>query len=311
MQEGERTMKHNTHIYIATKAMELMTESVSNLKKGRNYYKGSEKTKQRNSMKKLQRLLNYHKSFINEATWAPDDILKDMRQFHTFKLFTDDEFPDHQLHDKQQFKKYGKVYYRWTGGLVFKVDHLAQIISDMGKLRNYNDQFSQKQLMYLYMLLSHYITDAHVPMHCDVRDDSPKRKLQGEYMKSSAHGDLEGLWEDAVLPVVIKEEIVFQTRSDQSIEETEYSKAIKFRLSDCARGGSIAPVHIKKGKLMDFVVNICIDSKKRGLRLFPIDNPKERNDSILPEMTREIFSDAISDLISIWRYIWINSEDED
>ena len=58
---------------------------------------------------------------------------------------------------------------------------------------------------------------------------------------------------------------------------------------------------------MDFMIDICIEAKKRGQLLFPIENPEKRNDDILPEITRNIFSDAIGDLISVWQYIWQKS----
>ncbi|MBN1460586.1 MAG: hypothetical protein JXA57_13715, partial [Armatimonadetes bacterium] len=45
-------------------------------------------------------------------------------------------------------------------GLPYKVDHLAHIIADMSKLRAYNDHFQQRQIMYLYIMISHYIVDA-------------------------------------------------------------------------------------------------------------------------------------------------------
>lgn len=179
-------MKHNTHIYLAAKAIEFTKQSVDNviLTDGR-YLTGSRKTKERNIAKERYRILKYYENLITEASWAPDDVLHDNDPYHIFKLFTDDEFPDHGLIDKTKFERDNVIYYKFAGGLPYRVDHLAQQIIDMSKLRDYNDQFNLKQIMYNYLLLSHYIVDAHVPMHCDLRDDPPSRSRDTEPSRRS------------------------------------------------------------------------------------------------------------------------------
>jgi len=313
-------MKHNTHIYLAAKAIELTRQSVDNTvnKKG-TYLKGTKKTKERRAATERQRILQYYKDFLYEATWAPDDVLRDNDPYHIFKLFTDDEFPDHGFTDKQTYETEDGVFYKFAGGLPFRADHIAQEIINMSKLRDFNDQFEIRQIMYQYLLLSHYLVDAHVPMHCDLRDDPPKarrdsqpsrrrgkNKPDGEYMKSSAHNDLETLWDHAVTPVAIEEEILPRTWTKEKLEKTEYSEMITFNFNDCKKQGDIRVPIIPKRGLLDFMVDVCIESKRRGRILFPIDNPKERNDAVLPETTRNIFSDCIGNLMAVWRYIWVS-----
>ncbi len=79
-------MKHNTHIYIASKATEFLRDSVNNLhtRTGR---MASAKTqrKVKTRAKELQHLLRYHAQDMAEASWAPDDILCDKALYHTFK----------------------------------------------------------------------------------------------------------------------------------------------------------------------------------------------------------------------------------
>ncbi|OIP41788.1 MAG: hypothetical protein AUK47_05795 [Deltaproteobacteria bacterium CG2_30_63_29] len=91
----------------------------------------------------------------------------------------------------------------------------------MAALREYNDQFTRRQLVYQMMLLSHYVVDAHVPMYCDLRDDPPSDtggsqpsrrrgagKPAGQTMKSTAHASLEDVWDAAATPVAVDEGIV-------------------------------------------------------------------------------------------------------
>ncbi|MFC1478668.1 hypothetical protein ACFL57_04340 [Candidatus Margulisiibacteriota bacterium] len=315
-------MKHNTHIYIAAKAIELIRQSVDNTidEKGK-HLKGTNKGKERKDAAKQQRILQYYQEQIEEGSWAPDDILHDNDPFHIFKLFTDKEFPGHTFKNKPQYIKDKETYYKFAGGLPYKIDHIAQQIISMSKLRDFNDQFDLKQIMYMYMLLSHYLADAHVPMHCDLRDDPPSKrgdkepsrrkgtgKPKGKYMKSSAHGSLEGIWDEAVTPVAIEENIIAQTWGKEKLEKTEYSDIITFSFKDCKKDGDVKVPIIPSNGLMDFMVDVCIESKKRGQQLFPIDNPKKRKDEILPEITRKIFADSIGNLLAVWRYIWIKSK---
>lgn len=311
-------MKHNTHIYLAVKAIELIRQSVDNMTDNKNnYLKGSAKAKERREALKCQRTLQYYRDLIEEASWAPDDVLRDNDPYHIFKLFTDAEFPDHNLINKPKFEKGGITYYKYAGGLPHRIDHMAQEIIDMSKLRDRNDQFELKQIMYKYMLISHYMVDAHVPMHCDLRDDPPQKrrdnepsrrkglnKPKGKYMKSSAHNSLETLWEQAVNPVAIEEEIIQRTWVKEKIKETKLSGSIRFGLKDCEKDQIIKTSIIPKNGLMEFMIDVCITSKKRGQILFPLEDPKQRNATVLPEVTRDIFADCIGNLISVWRYIW-------
>jgi hypothetical protein len=311
-------MKHNTHIYLAAKAIELTRQSVDNMHDGNHdYMTGSKKTKERISATTHQRIFQYYQDLIEEATWAPDDVLKDNDPNHIFKLFTDEEFPGHGLKDRPTFKSGNQTFYKFAGGLPYRVDHLARSVLSMCKLREFNDQFDMKQIMYQYLLLSHYIVDAHVPMHCDLRDDPPKegrhpdpsrrkgtQKPSGKYMKSDAHSKLESLWDEAVTPLAIEQEIFPRTWAKESTEKTELSDAVAFTFNDCKRGGEVEVITIPPNGLMNFMIDVCINSKKRSQRLFPLDNPEERDDSVLKDITREIFADCIGSLLSIWRQIW-------
>jgi hypothetical protein len=55
---------------------------------------------------------------------------------------------------------------------------------------------------------------------------------------------------------------------------------------------------------MDFMIDICVWSKERSMKLAPVANPSQYDPAILPGMTREIFADAISNLITIYLWMW-------
>jgi hypothetical protein len=303
-------MKHNTHIYVARKSIEFLYDALGNLH-NRSGSKASSKrkTEARQRGKILQRLLYYHKDTISEASWTPDDVLRDMALYHIFKLFTDSEFTDCEGYIKETHTKNGKYYYRARGGggLPYRVEHLARVIRDMSKLRDYNDSFSMQQIMYLFFLLSHYVVDAHVPMHCDIRDDKPSaaKPKEGNYYEESWHAKVEGQWEEACTPVGLEEELFDREQSKHSDVKTTLSKFVTFKHGNRNHRREIKTYYIAPDDLLKFMIDLCIKTKERSLKLFPPAAPNNvLFDDKFNKLTREIFASAIGNLISIWSCIW-------
>ncbi|VAV85486.1 hypothetical protein MNBD_DELTA01-1168 [hydrothermal vent metagenome] len=308
-------MKHNTHIYLAAKAIEFMREGLGNIRHAKSKKEPKNKRNISAQGKTLQRMLMHYEEVISEASWAPDDILNDKAQFHTFKLFTERDFPGASAFAKETHKnKDNENYYRIKGGggLPYKIDHLARVIADMDKLRRYNDRCSMQQIMYQYLMISHYIVDAHVPMHCDIRDDKPSKKdktkpKNGKYYSGSLHGKIEGLWDKAVTPVAIREEILKPTNKKESAKATELSEAVTFDLKNKDHLAEIKPLLISDKDVLGYMINTCIRTKDRSLDLFPVASPDNWNEAGFPAMTREIFAETIGTLISVWIWIWLKS----
>lgn len=307
-------MKHNTHIYLAAKGIEFLYEGLGNLSYATTGRKASPSTisKRRREGKILQRMLMHYQGVISEASWAPDDIINDKSQYHTFKLFTDREFPGSGSSARET---HADKYYRASGGggLPYKIDHLARVISDMDKLRRYNDRCSMNQIMYQFLMLSHYIADAHVPMHCDLRDDPPSRSdttkpRNGKYYSDALHGKIEQLWEDAVTPVAIEEGIIKVKRRDDDHAPPALSEQIRFNVTNDDHCAEIIPYIIPDDNLMQYMIDLCIQTKERALLLFPVDDPSNWNKQAFPEMTREIFAQTIGNLITVWIWIWGNNK---
>jgi hypothetical protein len=158
-----------------------------------------------------------------------------------------------------------------SGGLPYKVDHLARVIADMRKLRAYNDQFSQRQIIYMYLLISHYVVDACVPMHCDLRDDPPSAgdtdKPKGSYFPASLHGQVEELWERAVAPKV----------------------------------PSTGIVDVESAGLMEHMIDLCVDTLVLSLELFPPGREDEWNTKAITDtVTEAIFGRAVGAVGTVW-----------
>jgi hypothetical protein len=310
-------MKHCSHIYVAHKAIEFLYDGLKNVRTASGgAVEPKTKEKLRESAKTLQRLLLFHSDEISEASWAPDDVLCDMTLYHTFKLFTEEDFPGCAQFARETHTRGGAKYYRAAqgGGLPYKVDHLARVVADMVKLRGYNDAFSMRQSMYLFVLLSHYVTDAHVPMHCDLRDDPPspgtttKPPDLSRYLDKTIHGKIEQLWEDAVIPVAVAEKIMLPTETDHGLPATDLSPMVTMRVTAKNDVARIKPVTIPDRGLMEFMIDVCIRTKQRSLRLFPVTAPSNYDQTVFPSLTQEIFTDAVSTLISLWVWMWREAE---
>jgi len=310
-------MKRNTHVYIVHKAIEFMRDSVDNLlantstnsevrkaSKVSKAKRGSLKTK----AKKLQRLMYAHRDSIIEAAWASDALIHDKRRFHTFKLFKDGIF---DAQEAKAFRKqtYRDIYHRGSdsGGAPYKVDHIAAVISDFRKLREYNDNFSTREIQYLYILASHYIVDLHVPMHCDLRDDPPAQEnILGKpgpltaYFNKSLHGTVEDRWEKAVTPLAIESGYIDIETHKECSKRTEYSCAVEFDLEEMSHRALIRPVYLDDTGIMDFMIDRGICSFERSLEIWPPSEPEYSSRKVTKEITRKIFAEAISSVISVW-----------
>lgn len=306
-------MKHNTHIYLAKKAIEFLYDGCENLYTiGQDKIESKTKTSVRNKAKALQRLLNYHEADVLEASWAPDDIICDKSIYHTFKLFTTDEFSDAKEYAQETHILDGKEYYRTKkgGGLPFKIDHLAKIISDLIKLREYNDAYSMKGIMYLMIMISHYIVDAHVPMHCDLRDDSPKdyTPKNGTYYNDRYHGALEKEWDAVTTEYAVATGCIEAERAayyKKSKGKENLKSAVQFDLSNPKHIDEIKVYNIPNNHLMSFIIEVCIHSKIRNNIIFAPGQTAPDMERF-EQLTRPIYADCIGNLISIWLYIWNN-----
>lgn len=304
-------MKHFSHIYIARKAIEFLPSSIDNLvtRKGtRCRLSAQSMAHYRDTAKTLQRLMLAHQDAIVEASWAPDDVIADMARFHVFKLYRREMFSEGGEDYCEQV--YGDGYCRGkgSGGAPFKVDHLAALTADLRKLRGYNDVFSLRQIHYLYVLISHYVADAHVPMHCDLRDDPPSAADKHKpgpvefYFGARLHAAVEEMWERAVTPVALAERMIEAESYDDLVARNPLSDAIAFDLADAQHRNMIVPVRLAQDEIMDFMIERCIASYERSLAIWP---PEPRGkeygkDDLSPAMTREIFAAAISATISVW-----------
>ena len=153
--------------------------------------------------KSLVRWFMNYRDFVMQGAWYPDLVFADMgtshgvkykpaapgTYFHPFK-----ELPDtmevYKLMIKES-KLYGQPFEIVKGDLCDRCEAMAHTIVDNFKIQFHEDKGnplspSSNHMAMRFYIMSHYIADAHMPLHCDARP------------LGDIHADVEKQWENNV-----------------------------------------------------------------------------------------------------------------
>ena len=139
--------------------------------------------------------------------------------------------------------------------------------------------FNNSQIAVFFLMLSHYVCDAHVPVHCDNRDF---------YKPSKVHPDLEEFWEKQILkffPISENKE-QFDLDADGNLQRDRdvsgYKESILYacdqltensRWKDMSEASQNWRVFLgkKNNNFWDYMVAICVVSFHMSQKMFPPD----------------------------------------
>ena len=152
-----------------------------------------------------------HQDAFVQGAWFPDSVIVDnLSGGHTFKF--------KKPTTKREMKKAGKVknrvpkhlssqtlvskksrfnetvYQKFKYTLPDRCEALSHAIRDMILIQRKESKgseilFNDDQITLYFLMLSHYLADAHVPPHCDNRDF---------YGPPTIHPDMEAYWDDEI-----------------------------------------------------------------------------------------------------------------
>lgn len=158
----------------------------------------------KNDAKTLLKWFKNHRDFVLKGSWYPDAIIKDMATSHVLKYRPDDKsqyntfetLPSeyHLLKIGKDCEYFNKGYTIESGNLPDRCEAIAHSIVDNLKMQESEDKGSpisptDNHIATLFFMLSHYIADAHMPLHCDARSFSDKDDI---------HAQMEKKWDDAI-----------------------------------------------------------------------------------------------------------------
>jgi len=280
-----------------------------------------------------------HKDKVMQGAWFPDELIKDMADNHVLKFAPIDKAPKNtvsippekreKLPPEYLIFKYGKE--SPVVGQAFNVvdpkdnlpdrcESLAEAVIDQLKVQDYEEKGSpvspmDNQVALWLFMLSHYVADAHVPVHCDSRKFS-----EGE----NIHGKLEGVWDDEIKKYyrLNKQENRFlydtsgypatykDLNSDQNYQQSflkSVADELNARKYSCAFGKD-------NNNVWDFMNAVCHNSYLISYRFFPPqygpDNVTAKNwkglapDFSLNQLSTAVLADAIDSISRVWFRVW-------
>ena len=196
-------MKKYSHAWIAFMAIKRLDAIATSESLGAN-------DKNRTEAKALVKWFKDYRDFVIKGAWYPDQVFKDMSTSHIVKY---SPCPDsdtssflklpatHSIY-KMMTKKptlsplYNRPYKleRDSGNCVDRCEALSHSIVDNFKMLHHEEKgcpiaTTGNHLAMRFFILSHYVADCHMPLHCDVRPYSDGKNI---------HGAIEKKWEDQV-----------------------------------------------------------------------------------------------------------------
>ena len=121
-----------------------------------------------------------------------------------------------------------------ASGLVSVRDLSSRRIRDLSSSAN----FSARQVALVFFLVSHYICDAHMPLHCDLRDlfaTSRKTKGKKRRLPVALHPRIEELW-DKNFP--IKEDLILTDYTKETLDEILIDRLPEDSIIEIDKAGS-------------------------------------------------------------------------
>ena len=160
----------------------------------------------RDDANSLVKWFHDYRDFVIEGSWYPDEVFKDMATSHIIK------YKPVQNGTEQPFKKLPKTMKMYTlgqksdlykkpfviesGNCADRCEAIAHSIIDNFKILRTEDRgcplaTSGNHIAMRFFILSHYIADCHMPLHCDCRSFSSGANI---------HGFIESEWPTASTP---------------------------------------------------------------------------------------------------------------
>ncbi|MDH4240249.1 MAG: hypothetical protein OEW48_11870 [Phycisphaerae bacterium] len=289
---------------------------------------------------KFMDFFDKHKDAFVQGAWFPDSVISDnLAGAHTYKLkFPEsesekskainikDRTPSHLscqslIKDKARLNK--KVYNQYKYTLPDRCEALSHSIRDMILIQKKEPKgsdimFNDDQITLYFLMLSHYIADAHVPPHSDARDF---------YDPSSIHPDMEKHWDKEILKYYVydNDREVFdydvkgvpevKEKKKDSFEDSFLNKALKILEQRKWNPTDKKLPGTGNVKIYDYLKAVCLVSYVMSTEFIPLSMSKSEYNKLeilkekpyldkLNELSPHVFADAIDSIALVWLVTW-------
>ena len=268
----------------------------------------------REDAQSLVKWFHDYRDFVIEGSWYPDEVFKDMATSHVIKYRPSDE------NREQKFKKlpknmkiytlgqksplYKKPFVIEAGNCADRCESIAHSIIDCFKILRMEDRgtpiaTTSNHIAMRFFILSHYIADCHMPLHCDNRSFSSG---------SNIHGFIESQWDT-------------QVKNSYSIDDPDGyplpkkpTPLILAVENDLVNREYIHPWGTGNGNTWDYISAVSEYSYLMSYRLIPKEFDEKNLTkelyksseaySRLGEYSSDILCDAVDSIARVWLHVW-------
>jgi hypothetical protein len=269
-----------------------------------------------------------YRDFVIKGAWYPDEVFKDMSTSHIVK------YTPTEIDEKVTFRKlpathsiftmmskksplFNKPYIIEDGNCADRCEAISHSIIDNFKMLTHEEKgcpiaTSGNHIAMRFFILSHYIADCHMPLHCDSRSFSNEKNI---------HGAIEKKWEDYITKAykIDKDNNRFFYDPDGyplPLKENDFTTNVE---NEIATRKYIHAWSGKNNNVWDFMSAVSQYSYLFSYFLIPRDFSNTQSMQEFTEVTEwgrnfetystMIFSDAIDAIARIWLHIWIKYTD--
>lgn len=292
----------------------------------------------RKQAERFVKFFDKHKDAFVQGSWFPDSVISDnLTGGHTFKLARPSTAaerkqaetfsgrpPEHLgsvglVSSKKRLKE--KVLRKQGYTLPDRCEALSHAIRDMVLIQRKEPKgsdilFNDDQITLYFLMLSHYLADAHVPPHSDARD---------LYTPPTVHPDMEKYWDDEIKRFYAfdRKRKVFDYdlsgAPELEVAEGEFQKSFLRDVLDVLSRRTWDPADgsiLGKGnrKVYDYVKTVCFVSYLVSTDFIPEMTPaaykklKILEDAQykgkLREISVQVLADAVDSIALIWLLTW-------
>ena len=310
-------MKQYSHAWLAFKAIKRINDMESDVS-----------ARDQPHLKSLALWLMHNEDDIIQGAWYPDAVIKDMATSHVYKMTPSTTATNQYKELPQTHLMYQHLRKSTLNGPSFDIDPdnnlpdrcdaLAHSAVDNMKVLGTEEKGSavvptSNHVALIFFMLSHYIADAHMPLHCDSREFSSGANI---------HALMEEEWDD-----LIRRHYEIDSSHKRFLydphgyplrradRDTEYQKTYLKKIEDSLQG---RPFSIDFGKsnknTWDYIYAICQYSFLMAYTFIPAgydhSNVTTANwkglggEMTFEKMSVAVLSDAIESIAHVWFRVW-------
>ena len=306
-------MKKYTHAWLAMMAMKRIEKARIPLK-------------QRDDAKELITWFKNYRDFVISGSWYPDAVFKDMATSHIVKYT-----PDTNSTDKS-FRIMPRTLQMYQLGLMSDMFEIPFTVNKKNNLCDRCEAFTQSlvdsfkiltmemdgspivpscnHIAMRFFILSHYIADCHMPLHCDARSFADDNDV---------HAFIEEQWDAQVKSSYRVDEDnnrFYYDPDGYPLKQGEMSELTKYVEKELEEREFIWDWGAGCGNTWDYMSGISQYSYLMAYRLIPADiapsmitrqvyRNSEAFKEHFDEYSKIIMGDAVESIAKVWLHAWV------